>query len=94
MINRKTSSKKSSLRKTSNCSHISKIAARCESDSLDSTGSSHSSGCVNPAFEVEPPIMYSNNNNNNTDAIIKIEPAVKSVSNLNDSTDYEYYSKC
>jgi hypothetical protein len=89
MINRKTSSKKNSLRKTSNCSHISKIAARCESDSLDTTNSSRSSGCVNPVFDVEPPLMYSN-----PDAIIKIAPTVNSVSNKNDPIDYEYYSKC
>lgn len=93
MINRKTSSKKSSLRKTSNCSHISKIAARLDCDSLESSNNSQNSGsgCANPAFEIEPPIMYSNN----TDAIVKLESTNdRNDSKISDSIDYAYYSKC
>ena len=86
MINRKistSSSKKSSLRKTSACSHISKIAVQCECDSVDSSNSQNS-GFVNTAFDIEPPSMYSNE---------KKEP-IDAISKLNDSINYKYYSKC
>jgi hypothetical protein len=89
MINRRISKKKNSLRKTSNCSHISKIEVRRDlerSSSSDLKVNSGDSGCINHGFEIEPPLMYSN-----------IESKIESVSNLDntaESMDYEYYSKC